>query len=192
MIYVVTNRKILGKENLFEVIEKLLQYGVKNIILREKDLGEEELYKIALKLKGITDNYAGNLIINGSLKVSEKIEAYAYHASFGNFIKEGRKYKKTGVSVHSLEEAKTAEKLGADYLLCGNVYETSCKPGLKGKGLNYIRNIVENTHIPVIAIGGISEENIKKVIEAGASGAAIMSSAMKEPQVVKRLFQKLN
>ncbi|WP_234122403.1 thiamine phosphate synthase [Clostridium hydrogenum] len=191
MIYVVTNRKLIKRGSLYDKVDKALEYGAENIILREKDLDYEKLYEMAIKIKSITDKYNANLIVNGSLRVAEEVKAYAYHTGFENFISQEKFNIKTGVSIHSLEEAIEAEKEGAAYLLCGNVYETSCKPGLEGKGLNYIRNIINKVTIPVIAIGGISEKNIKDVINAGARGAAVMSAIMEEPLIVKRLLKNI-
>lgn len=189
MIYVVTNRKLIKSGDLYDKVSGALKYGAKNIILREKDLNYSELYKLASKIKCLTDKYYANLIVNGNIRVTEAVKAYAYHTNFDNFKKLEGVNIKTGVSVHSLEEAIRAEKRGAAYLLCGNVYETDCKPGLKGKGLDYIRNISAKVNVPVIAIGGINEKNIKDVIKAGAKGVAIMSSVMREPSVVKRLLK---
>lgn len=189
MIYVVTNRKLIKNGDLYSTVCKVLEYGVKNIILREKDLEYNDLYEVAGEMKLITDEYDANLIVNGSLRAAEEVNAYAYHTSFRGFIDNGGSKKiKNGVSVHSLEEAVEAEKMGADYLLCGNVYETNCKPGLKGKGLEFVSSIASRISIPEIAIGGIVEENIEDVIKAGASGAAVMSSAMENPIVVKKLI----
>lgn len=191
MIYVVTNRKLVAKGSLCDRLEKALQYGAKNIILREKDLKYHELYKLAHKVKVITERYNARLIVNGSLRVAEEIDAYAYHTGFESFMRQEKINIKTGVSVHSLEEAIEAEKNGATYLLCGNVYETACKPGVKGKGLNYIRKIVTKVTVPVIAIGGISEKNARDVIKAGAKGLAIMSSAMDEPLIVEKIIKEI-
>jgi thiamine-phosphate pyrophosphorylase len=191
MIYVVTNRKLIKSGDLYDKIGETLKYGAENIILREKDLSHNELYELASKIKCLTDKYDANLIVNGNMKVTEAVKAYAYHTSFENFMKLEEVNVKTGVSVHSLEEAVIAEERGAAYLLCGNVYKTDCKPGLKGKGLDYIRNITAKIDVPVIAIGGINEKNITDVIKARVKGAAIMSSAMRDPLVVKRLLKEV-
>lgn len=191
MIYVVTNRKLVVNGNLCDTLEKALEYGAKSIILREKDLEYNELYELACKIKVIAERYNARLIVNGNLKVAQEIKAYAYHTGFESFMTQGKINVKVGVSVHSLEEAIEAEKRGAAYLLCGNVYETACKPGVKGKGLNYIRKIVTKVTVPVIAIGGISQKNARDVIKAGAKGVAIMSSAMNEPLIVDKIMKEI-
>ncbi|KHD37223.1 thiamine monophosphate synthase [Clostridium acetobutylicum] len=193
MIYVVTNRKLAKNKDLLGCVEKVLEYGACSVILREKDLGYDELYEIAQKIKFITDKHSAKLIVNGSLRVAEEVKAYAYHSSFVNFINNGgSKIIKNGVSIHSLEEAKRAEENGADYILAGNIYETACKPGLKGRGLEFVSCISQNITIPEIAIGGISEGNVQELINSGANGAAVMSSAMKNPAVIKKIIEKIN
>ncbi|MFC7394425.1 thiamine phosphate synthase [Scopulibacillus cellulosilyticus] len=83
-----------------------------------------------------------------------------------------------GCSVHSKETAVKKEKQNADYLFYGNVFPTSCKPGLAGKGLSLLSDVVKSVSIPVIAIGGIYPETINKVRQTGAQGAAVMSGIM--------------
>ena len=83
-----------------------------------------------------------------------------------------------GASCHSVEDAKLAEKLGCTYIIAGHIYNTDCKKGLEGRGLGFLRDVVESVSIPIFAIGGITPENINDVRNAGASGACIMSSSM--------------
>lgn len=191
-IYIVTNRKLIKEGNIYDKAEETLKYGSKAIILREKDLSYTSLYEMAARMKSITDKYNARLIVNGNLRVAEEVNSYAYHMSFDNFNtgKVSNKIK-NGVSVHSLKEAVQVEKGGADYLICGNVYKTPCKPDLDGRGLDYIRNIVKNVSIPVIAIGGIAPSNINDIINTGAEGAAIMTSAMRDPLIVKSFIESL-
>ena len=86
-----------------------------------------------------------------------------------------------GASIHSVEEAKKAEKLGATYLTAGHIYETGCKPDLPPRGLNFLKEVCQAVDIPVYAIGGIRLEKrqIAEIQKAGARGACIMSELMK-------------
>lgn len=177
MIYLVTNRK-LAAEKYFKVIEAASRSGIDGIILREKDLGFKEYYELARKVKSITSSYSTPIFLNGSLDVAKAIKADAYHSSYEEFLRSGKKYFKHGVSVHSLEEAIKAEKLGADYLLVGHVFDTDCKKGLPGRGIGFIREIRNSVEIPVIAIGGINEENIGILKENGIDKVALMSYIM--------------
>lgn len=188
MIFVVTNRKICGEENFIKIIEECARYKPSGIILREKDLEYKDLYKLALHIKNITDRYNVPLIINGNLKVSKEIKSWGYHCSIKDFREMNEKLDiKLGASVHSIDEAIEAEKLGVDYILVGHIYETKCKEGLKGRGETFIKDISEKVSIPIIAIGGITDENTANVIESGATGIAIMSSVMKTPKTILTL-----
>jgi thiamine-phosphate pyrophosphorylase len=97
-----------------------------------------------------------------------------------------------GASCHSMEDAKLAEKLGCTYIIAGHIYNTDCKKGLEGRGLSFLRDVVESVTIPVYAIGGITPENVDDVRNAGASGACIMSSSMtcKSPKELIMSFNK--
>jgi thiamine-phosphate pyrophosphorylase len=87
--------------------------------------------------------------------------------------------RRLGVSVHSISEALEAELLGATYLIAGNIYETDCKKGLPGKGLEYLRDVCAAVSIPVYAIGGITKERLLEIKQAGAAGGCMMSGMMR-------------
>ncbi|WP_246141116.1 thiamine phosphate synthase [Bacillus marasmi] len=95
-----------------------------------------------------------------------------------------------GCSVHSLEEAQMVEQAGADYVLYGNCYETTCKPGKPANGLKLLSEIAQTLKIPVYGIGGITQENVGLVSAAGAKGIAMMSGifAAKDPVKDARNF----
>lgn len=182
-LYVITNRKLINKGDVFTVVEGAISGGADAVILREKDLSYEELLPMAQKLKDITAFKNIPLIINGNIEVAEKVKASGIHLSYEYFIKNQINFKGIrGVSVHTVEEAVNAEKLGANYILAGHVFETDCKKGLQGRGIAFIENICNKVKIPVIGIGGINESNIKLVLKAGASGVAVMSSIMVEEE----------
>ena len=86
-----------------------------------------------------------------------------------------------GTSVHSVEDALEAQRLGADYVTAGHIYETDCKKGLPPRGLEFLKNVCDSVDIPVYGIGGIkiNEEQIEEVKKCGASGGCIMSGMMR-------------
>jgi len=183
MIYVVTNRNLVKEESFYEAIERCCKSSINGIILREKDLSHTELLLMAKEVKGITDRYNIPLIINGDEKIAKEINAYGCHFGYSVLPENYNKDKmKLGISIHSVKEAIEAERLGADYIIAGNIFETDCKPGLKGRGIDFIDNIKKNISIPIIAIGGIDIENVREVIDAGIDRVAIMSSAMKDKE----------
>ena len=88
-----------------------------------------------------------------------------------------------GASCHSAHDARRAKNYGCTYILAGHIYDTDCKKGLPGRGLEFLRNVTKEVDLPVYAIGGIEPENIDEVRREGAAGACIMSSAMKAKSV---------
>lgn len=181
MVFLITNRNLVkSDEEYFNKIEKAVEGGISVIILREKHLSADILFKYAERISRIIENTNCKLIINSNIEVYRKIDAYGIHLPFKMFLD----YKKEeneiiGVSVHSLEEAMVADKGGATYVLVSNIYETKCKEGLKGKGVDFIKEIKKNVSCSVIALGGITEENKKEVYKAGVNGIAMMSLFMK-------------
>jgi thiazole tautomerase (transcriptional regulator TenI) len=164
-------------ERLIEIITHIHPY-VDAIHLREKRKTAKELAAMisALITKGVP---AEKLIINDRVDVAFVCGAagvqLAYHSLNVKEVKEHFPSLRVGCSVHSLEEAREAERDGADYCIYGHIFSTNCKPGLTPRGISELKKIVKQTIIPVIAIGGIKPENAETVMQAGAKGIAVMS-----------------
>ncbi|MCC5912429.1 MAG: thiamine phosphate synthase [Clostridiaceae bacterium] len=195
MIYVVTNRNLVKHKNLLWVVEEALKGGADAIILREKDLSFEALLPIAKEIKQATEKARKLFIVNGNLQVAKAVDAGGYHSGFYDFVEKQPDYKgRLGVSIHSVEEAITAAEQGCDYILSGHVFPTDCKKGLEPRGINFIEAIKKAVDTPVVAIGGITIDNVHKVMKAGANGIAIMSSVMEaeDPAMfIQRLKEKM-
>jgi len=199
MLYLITNRLLLTEWPYERVIEDAVKGGVDAVIVREKDLCYNELLQLAKTLKNILNPYCVKLIINGSteiaLTVAGEVGADGYHTSFSILLEEKPRFDGLlGVSIHSAEEAVLAEQNGASYILAGHVFETDCKKGIEPKGIKMLRDIKALVHIPVIALGGISDKNVQLVLEARADGIAVMSGIMssKRPfDAAKSLKDKL-
>lgn len=196
---IISNRKLCENENLEKQIEKIFSAYEKKIILknfeivsltlREKDLDKNEYLNLVEKIYSICKKHKINLILhqNYDLNLDDKYMIEGLHLSYEIFkslnknIREGliKKYKRIGVSIHSLEEAKEAEILGASYVVAGHIFETDCKKGLEPRGLNFIKKLSSILTIPVFAIGGIDENNSQSVIDSGAFSVCMMSSLMK-------------
>lgn len=170
-IICVTNRK-LCKTDFLTRIEEICRNHPKAVILREKDLSEEDYLKLASEVSSICERY-DVLFIAHSFPAAATT---ALHMPLAFFRKSDNII--CGTSVHSIDDAIKAESLGADYVIAGHVFDTDCKKGLPGRGLGFIKEISDNISIPVYAIGGIDPDRFKSVIEAGAKGAAIMSGLM--------------
>lgn len=175
----VTNRKLC--KNFYERISEIAKSNLDYLILREKDLNYNELLDMACKVKDVLKESDIKLIINSNIYVATKIEAFGVQVSFDYFREKGKEFKRgiTGVSIHSLNEAIKAEKLGADYLLYGHVFKTECKKDLEPRGLKELEEINKIVKIPLYAIGGINCSNYKEVLKTGVEGIAVMSSLMK-------------
>ncbi|WP_027953886.1 thiazole tautomerase TenI [Halobacillus kuroshimensis] len=93
-------------------------------------------------------------------------------------VKRAFPFLNVGCSVHSMEEAITAEKRGADFILFGHVFETASKPGLTGRGLEALQRVTQAVSLPVTAIGGLKPENVSRLQRSGASGAAVLSGIL--------------
>ncbi|MHB9314972.1 thiamine phosphate synthase [Fusobacterium polymorphum] len=196
---IITNRKLCENENLERQIEKIFSAYEKKIILknfelvtltlREKDLDKNEYLNLVKKIYPICEKYRIDLILhqNYDLNLDEKYKIEGIHLSYDNFkslnknIREEliKKYKRIGVSIHSLVEAKETEILGASYIVAGHIFETDCKKSLEPRGLKFVENLSSVLTIPIFAIGGINEENSSLVLNSGAFGVCMMSSLMK-------------
>ena len=187
----ITNRNIFkesfrtssGTEAFLHHIQRILP-GIDFLILREKDLGEEEYEELARKILPLCKKAGVSCAIHDHPEIARKLGGEYLHLpllkleEYVKNKKEDAKFK-LGTSVHSVEEAIQAEKLGASYLLAGHVFETDCKKGLPPRGLSFLGEVCKAVSIPVYAIGGINDENEKLVQKVGAAGACRMSGYMK-------------
>ena len=196
---IITNRKLCENENLEKQIEKIFSAYEKKIILknfeivaltlRDKDLDKNEYLNLVEKIYPICKRYRIDLILhqNYDLNLDKKYKIEEIHLSYDNFkslnknIREEliKKYKKIGVSIHSVDEAKEVENLGATYVVAGHIFETDCKKDLEPRGLNFIKELSSILTIPIFTIGGINKENSHLAINSGAFGVCMMSSLMK-------------
>ena len=197
---IISNRKLCENENLEKQIEKIFSAYQRKIILenfeivaltlREKDLYKNEYLKLVEKIYPICQKYRIDLILhqNYDLRLDNKYNVEGLHLSYNTFkslnknIREEliKKYKKIGVSIHSIDEAKEVENLGATYIVAGHIFKTDCKKDLEPRGLKFIQELSLILTIPIFAIGGINQENSHLVINSGAFGVCMMSSLMKD------------
>lgn len=163
-------------------IEKLAQLHPTGIILREKDLTEEEYEKLAKDVMKICEEHGACCILHSFIGVAQRLKCPAIHLPLHILRtvseEEKKQFEIIGVSCHSVEDATEAEKLGATYITAGHIFETDCKKGLPGRGLEFLKNVCESVSVPVFAIGGISVENINDIRNTKAKGACVMSGTM--------------
>lgn len=190
-IIAITNRKLCS-ENFYSRIERLANCGVNAIILREKDLNSYEYITLADKAIDICRGYCTEIIIHNFIDVAKELNHRKIHLPISKLNAQD-KFDLLGVSCHSLEELKIAEKHNADYITFGHVFNTNCKKDLSPRGLDSLEKICESSSLPIYALGGITPHNCKSVMKAGSKGIAIMSSAMEveNPAVLIKEFRKI-
>ena len=180
-ILCITNRK-LCREDFLTRIERIAACHPAGIILREKDMKPEDYKELAAAVMEICEHYGVKCILHSFPDVAISLHADAIHLPL-HLLRELSQEQKThfevlGASCHSVEDALEAQALGCTYITAGHVFETDCKKGLPGRGLDFLRNVCAAVEIPVYGIGGIDSDNIALVRNAGASGACLMSSLM--------------
>ena len=201
-VYLVTDRDLLKGRNLTEVIEEAILGGTSIVQLREKCASSLEFYEVAKEVKKITDKYNVPLIINDRIDIALAIDASGVHLGQSDIPcsiarKILPKGKIIGVSAHNLKEAEKALKDGADYLGCGAVFNTSTKKDVTTLSYEGLKEITDNINIPIVAIGGINENNIITLKGSGINGVAVVSSIIGKENVkgasekLKELVKKL-
>ncbi len=182
-IICVTNRKLCN-EDFLDRIKKVLENKKPDyIILREKDLTEEDYEKLANSVKELCEKNDVRLILHSFHKVASRLGVNYVHFPLGvlrGIEKSELENLKYGASIHSLDELKEAVDLGVSYVTAGHVFLTDCKKGLPARGLDFLKEICDNSSVPVFGIGGINMENIDEIKETHAAGACIMSGFMRD------------
>ena len=177
-IVAVTERKLCGRPFL-EQIELIASSGADMIVLREKDLGYAEYRELAAEVMRICGEHDMKFCVNTFADIASEIGADTVWIPYAMLIEKGRpRLHDVGVSVHSLDEAVKAEYAGADFLIYGNVFETSCKPGKEAKGFSELDRIAESVKIPVYAIGGIGCGNASLLKSHKIQGICLRSAFM--------------
>ena len=158
--------------------------GVKAVQLREKDLEIRDLLDMAYEIREMTRKYNAKLFINDRVDIALAVNADGVHlgqqsipADAVRKITQGKLI--IGVSTHSLEEAISAETKGADFITLGPVFETPSKIKYgKPVGVDLLKEAKEKVSIPIFAIGGIKEDKVSDVMNAGADGIALISGIL--------------
>jgi thiamine-phosphate pyrophosphorylase len=181
----VTDRHLVGgADALVDAVSEAVEGGVSAVQLREKDLPLEELLPLARRLRGVTRDRAA-LIVNGPLELALASEADGVHwPEAASPVDRPSRPLLIGRSVHSQAAAEQGWAECSDYLIAGPVFETVSHAGATPGGVELIRAIAGAVAIPVLAIGGVTEERVLDVLHAGASGVAMITAilAAESPQ----------
>ena len=187
-------------DNIYEVVESALQGGLKLVQYRHKDENDLVRYEQAKRLKQLCHQYNALFIVNDRIDLALAVDADGVHLGQTDLpIAIARqllgKDKIIGKSTTNPQEMQDAIESKADYIGVGPVYETPTKAGKKAAGLDYVRYARENASIPWFAIGGIEEDNIQDVINAGAKNVAVVRAIMvadNPTKVTQNLLQKFD
>jgi len=190
-VYLITDRKLISGEDIIGVVKEALGAGIRTVQLREKDMGTNDLFQLASRMREITNMFNARLIINDRVDVALCAGADGVHlGNAGIPVKAVRKITPdgflVGVSTHGKDEALRAFEHGADFITCGPVYETPSKmkygPPI---GIRELEEVVSLVDIPVYALGGIKKENIPEVMNTGVYGISMISAILTSQNIEK-------
>jgi thiamine-phosphate pyrophosphorylase len=181
LLYAVTDRMWTGKQTLMEQVEDALKGGATCVQLREKELDEDAFLQEALEMKALCEKYHVPFFVNDNVEIAVKCKADGIHVGQSDMAT--AKVRQTvgedmmiGVSVHSVEEALVAVRNGADCLGVGAMFSTSTKADANVLTKEVLKEICDAVDIPVVAIGGISKENMAELKGTGVDGVALVSA----------------
>lgn len=189
-LYAVTDSYWLNGRNLEDDVEKAIIGGVTMVQLREKELDTDSFIKLAFKVKKVCNKYDIPFIINDSLEVFKAVDADGIHVGQNDMRadlvrEEIGPNKILGVSAETVEEAILAEKMGADYLGVGTIFNTTTKLDAITVSMDTLRNICDSVKIPVVAIGGINKDNISKLKNTMIDGVSVVSAIFAANDITK-------
>lgn len=181
VLYAVTDRSWLGEETLCSQVEKALKGGATFIQLREKNLDEDSFLEEAKEIQKLCREYKVPFVINDNVEIAARINADGVHVGQSDMEAEDVRKKLgpekiIGVSAQNVEQALKAQEHGADYLGVGAVFPTGSKADATEVSRGTLKDICEAVEIPVIAIGGISCENVSELRDTGICGVAVISA----------------
>ena len=187
-LYLVTNRYQDSLENFLEKVETACRSGVTIIQLREKNLTTNQYYHLAKQVKEITDAYQVPLIIDDRLDVCLAVDAAGLHIGDDELpVSVARQVlgpdKILGVTAKTVKRALEAETSGADYLGTGAIFPTTTKENAPITLISTLKTICQTVAIPVVAIGGLTSENIDQLIGTGIAGVAVVRDLMQAEDI---------
>lgn len=190
-LYAITGEEFHKGRDLIQVMEEAILGGVDIIQLRDKYSSKKEVLKKAKLLKELTQKYDIPLIINDHIDVALAVNADGIHIGQDDLpLEEARKIigknKIIGISTHEIEEAREAQKNGADYIGVGPIFPTKSKVDVVDPvTTKYIEEVVKEITIPFVAIGGIKLHNVDQVLDAGATRICAISEIVGNEDVTR-------
>ena len=196
-LYAVTDRQWLKNKSLPEAVEEAIKGGVTFVQLREKNTDYEDMKKIAIEVKAVTDRYNIPFVINDNVMLCKEIDADGVHVGADDMsVSEARKIlgndKIIGGTARTLERAIQAYNEGADYLGIGAVFTTTTKAGTTHMTKDLANKINSAVPIPTVAIGGINSENVSSLKGYGVSGIAVVSAIFAQENITDACIKLKN
>ena len=187
-LYLVTNRYQDSLESFLEKVETACRSGITIIQLREKNLTTNQYYQLAKQVKEITDAYQIPLIIDDRLDICLAVDAAGLHIGDDELpVSVARKVlgpeKILGVTAKTVKRALEAETSGADYLGTGAIFPTTTKENAPITLISTLKTICQTVAIPVVAIGGLTSDNIDQLIGTGIAGVAVVRDLMQAEDI---------
>jgi len=197
-LYAILDPEQIKGRAIEEVLRELLRAGVTMLQLRAKSLAAKDFLELAQRVRSETQRQDCRLIVNDRVDIAMACNADGVHLGQDDLpLHVGRKLmgnKIIGISTHDIEQARQAERGGADYIGFGPMFGTTTKDtGLTARGIDMLKQIRAAVTIPIVAIGGINEQNVTQVWQAGANSAAIISDILSAANIsgkVTRIMQQ--
>jgi thiamine-phosphate pyrophosphorylase len=194
-LYVILDRGAAGGRDLPALLDAVLKGGCRVVQLREKTMPLSELYPVALGLRRRCREAGCTFIVNDRVDLALALAADGVHVGQEDLpAREARQLLRPGmilgVSTHDEEQARRARDDGADYVAVGSMFPTGSKPGFRLVGADLLRRVRPEIPVPLVAIGGITVDNVAEVVRAGADGIAVISAvcAAPDPETAARRF----
>ena len=189
---VITNRHLVQGDFLKQ-LEKVTKLHPHALILREKDLTDDAYESLAKKVFDLCKREDITFILHTKIEIARKIGCQNIHLSIPVLkgLSETEKKALTedfceiSISCHSMEDVEIAMAGGATQIILGTIFETECKKGVLGKGVEFVREICQKCPLPVYAIGGMNLQRLPLVIDAGAAGCCMMSGFMQTTKTLQ-------
>ncbi len=181
-LYLITDTQIAGLSHI-KIVRRAIDAGIRTIQLREKNLPKKEIYNMAISIRHITIAHKVLFIVNDYVDIALAVNADGVHLGQEDMpVEDARrimgKGKLIGISTHRIDQAIKAQEGGADYIGFGPMFHTTTKDAGNPKGIIALRKIRAHIGIPIVAIGGITWENVNEILNSGAEAVAVASGIL--------------
>lgn len=198
-LYVITDQRLIKRDSFVETVEMAIRGGARIVQLREKETPDDEIINLGKAILNVTKRYNVPLIINDSPELAKEIGADGVHLGGDDTsVEKARSILGSnsivGVSCYNqIERGLNAVESGADYVAFGTPYSTPTKPDREPTSIEILNQAVELINIPIFAIGGITKNNAKPILDTGVEGIAVITSVFgsSDPETAARELANL-